>query len=105
MGDTVSKINRWQACIFWLLCAIIIPILWVMQGFHAAFGSIVRSHKMALAIDFCGNALLGGSHRQSISSRVGEHLAKGERWAIDAAKVVDFFFGKNHCLDSAKNKE
>ena len=101
----VSKINRWTAFLFWLACTVILPVLWLMQLLQALFGSVARSHRMALAIDMCANALLGGRYPETISHRVGVHLLAGAAWAKPVAAFIDFFFGENHCREAAMTRE
>ena len=55
----------------WLLCTGVLPLLWLMQGLQGLLGSPSRSVNMAVAIDACGNALLGGDPRMTISERTG----------------------------------
>lgn len=61
-----------------------------------------RVHKILLAVDELGNALLGGLPRETVSGTVGRAAAKGSRWAIYlAAPFLDFLFGKRHCAQQA----
>jgi hypothetical protein len=105
MSMKYSLKDRGTAVLLWIVCTVIMIPLNGLQLFHAILGAVARSHKMAVAIDECANSLLGGDPHITISCRVGEHLIKGEKWAIESAKFIDFFFGKNHCFDAAKNKE
>ena len=98
MSDTNT---RFRAIILWLLCTAVLPLLWIMQGLQGLFGSPERSINMALAQDQCGNALFGGDPGQSISERTGLAAMEGKRWAKITAPCIDFFFGQNHCYDSA----
>jgi hypothetical protein len=56
---------------------------------------------MAIAFDGCGNALFGGDPTMTISARTGLALLDGKRWARIVAPVIDFAFGKGHCLEKA----
>ena len=93
--------TRKHALKLWLLCTLCLPLLWIMQGLQALFGSPERSIGMAFAQDACGNALFGGDPRQSISERTGLALMLGKRWARIVAPVIDHFFGQNHCREEA----
>lgn len=55
---------------------------------------------MALAQDECGNSMFGGPPTQTMSSRVGDGLIEGKRWAKIVAPVIDFLFGAGHCLSN-----
>ncbi len=95
------RTTRHRAIALWLLCTLVIPMLWLMQGLQALFGSPERSIRMAFAQDACGNALFGGDPRMSISERTGLGVMQGKRWARVVAPLIDAFFGKNHCRDEA----
>lgn len=93
--------ERCRAVVLWVACTPALPILWAMQLLQALFGSPKRSIKMAIAQDGCGNALFGGDPDVSISTRTGRALLDGKPWAEFVAPIIDWFFGKNHCRDSA----
>jgi hypothetical protein len=88
-----------------IFCTIIAPILVIMMNLQALFGNVDRAQKMALALDECGNALFGGDPRMSISGRTGNGVILGYQWAKTLAPVIDFLFGKGHCVSSATLKE
>lgn len=94
--------TRRRAIALWLLCTLVIPLLWLMQGLQALFGSPERSIRMAFAQDACGNALFGGDPRMSISERTGLGVMQGKRWARAVAPVIDYFFGHDHCRQEAR---
>jgi hypothetical protein len=85
----------------WALCTLAAPILCVAMLCQAAFGSTSRALSMAVAQDECGNALFGGSRGETISTRTGNALIQGDRWARYIAPAIDFLFGKGHCLANA----
>jgi|GEM_PF-956025 len=93
--------ERGNALLLWAVCTLFIPLLWVMQLLQALFGSPDRAHKMAVAIDENGNALFGGDPGMSISCRTGLALKANSAWAERVAPCIDFFFGKNHCINTA----
>ena len=94
--------SRRRAVALWLICTLVIPLLWLMQGLQALFGSVDRSINMAVSLDTFGNTLLGGNPRQTISERTGLALLEGKRWARLVAPVIDYFFGKDHCRQEAR---
>jgi hypothetical protein len=55
--------------------------------------------RVLVAIDQLGNALLGGSEDETISSRVGRNAIAGKKWALITEKVINalFWFQPNHC--------
>ena len=85
----------------WVLVTLVTPILNLAMLMQALFGSEARAKSMAVAQDECGNALFGGPPDKTISTRTGNGLIDGQRWAKIAAPVIDFFFGKGHCLANA----
>lgn len=87
--------------LLWLLCTLTMPILSIAMFCQALFGSEARAKAMAIAQDACGNALFGGPPTQTISERTGNALIEGRGWAKIASKVIDYFFGKGHCLSNA----
>jgi hypothetical protein len=99
---TIDQNSRSNAVLLWFVCSLFLIPLSVMQLLQALFGSPVRSHKMALAIDQCGNALFGGDPAMTISERVGRNLRAGKAWAKPVAAFIDFFFGKGHCLAASE---
>ena len=94
-------ITRKTAILLALVCAFFSPVLVVMMVLQACFGSILRAHNMALAVDMTANALFGGDPRMSISGRTGNGVILGYRWARILAPIIDFFFGAGHCAGSA----
>jgi len=94
--------TRRRAIALWLLCTLVIPLLWLMQLLQGVLGSPERSINMAVSLDTCGNALLGGNPRQTLSERTGLALLEGKRWARIVAPVIDYFFGKDHCRQEAR---
>lgn len=85
-----------------LLCTLFIPVLLVSMLGHAVFGVPKRALSMAIAIDGCGNALFGGNPAVTISERTGLGLKENAKWAKVVAPIIDFVFGKNHCLEAAQ---
>ena len=83
--------------LLWLVCAFTAPILIFMMLMQALFGATNRAQSMADAFDQCGNALFGGDPTVTISSRTGDGVILGYRWALILAPVIDFFFGAGHC--------
>lgn len=48
--------------------------------------------RVLLAIDQLGNAILGGSEDETISSRVGRAAREGKRWGQWAQTLIDRLF-------------
>lgn len=101
LTEQASATTRPKLLLLWLLCTSAMPFLSVAMLCQAALGSAVRAKAMAIAQDECGNALFGGPATQTISERTGNALIEGRRWAKLVAPVIDFFFGKGHCLANA----
>jgi hypothetical protein len=93
--------NRARLFAVWLLCLAVAPVLLVMMLLQALLGSQKRALAMAVALDGCGNALFGGDPAETISTRTGNALIDGKRWAKIVAPIVDALFGKGHCLANA----
>lgn len=93
--------NRLQVCGLWVMCALASVILLLAMGLQAMFGSKDRAKAMAIAYDECGNALFGGPATETISTRTGNALIQGKRWAKIVAPLIDAMFGRGHCLANA----
>lgn len=93
--------SRMKLVFLWALCTAFMPVLSIAMLCQAAFGSEKRALAMAVSQDECGNALFGGPANQTMSTRTGNGLIEGKRWAKIAAKIIDFIFGKGHCLANA----
>lgn len=93
--------NRLKLCALWALCALVTPILLLAMLVQALLGSAPRAQRMAVAYDECGNALFGGPATETISTRTGNALIQGKRWAKIVAPCIDALFGKGHCLANA----
>jgi hypothetical protein len=93
--------SRLKLLMVWLLCALFSPVLLIAMACQVAFGSTSRALSMAVAYDECGNALFGGSRGETISTRTGNALIQGRRWAKVVAPCIDALFGPNHCLSNA----
>jgi hypothetical protein len=96
--------TRGKLLMLWLLCVAVEPILSVMMLMQALFGSTARALEMAKAKDACGNALFGGRFGETLSTRTGNALVEGQRWARIAAPVIDAMFGKGHCAANANRQ-
>lgn len=81
-----------------LVCVLInILIISPLMLAQSTFGSTERAFRADIGIDQTGNALLGGSEDETISSRVGRHAIAGKCWALAAEVFIDSIFGKDHC--------
>lgn len=92
--------SRHKLLILWLVCFLGSPVLLFAMLLQASFGSRERAKAMAVAYDECANSLTGGPAQQTISARTGDALLMGKQWAKDVAPLIDFFFGKGHCLSN-----
>lgn len=92
---------RAKLLMLWAMCAAFSGVLLLAMLAQALFGSEARALNMAIAQDECGNALFGGEPTVTISERTGNALVEGKRWARLVAPVIDFIFGKGHCLAHA----
>jgi hypothetical protein len=92
--------KRFKLLLLWLLCVVFsVPLLLAMLV-QALVGSEVRAKAMAVAQDECGNALFGGPANETISAHVGDAFIQGRKWAQVVAPIIDFLFGKGHCLSN-----
>ena len=72
-----------------------------MMFFQGLLGDVQRAQNMAIALDECGNALFGGEPEMTISTRTGNGVILGYKWAIRLAPIIDWFFGAGHCAENA----
>lgn len=96
--------SRLKLFAIWMLCVVVVPILIAAMLAQVVLGSRPRATSMAVAIDECGNALFGGDAQETISQRTGLALIAGKRWAKILAPLIDSIFGKNHCLENARDR-
>jgi hypothetical protein len=80
-----------------LACIAVMPLLGLLMLGQALVGSQRRALRMAVAIDQCGNAALGGSEDETISSRAWRAQQAGKLRGKVAVRVIDALFGKGHC--------
>ena len=80
-----------------LACILVMPLLAIVMLGQATVGSKDRAQRMAIALDQCGNAALGGSEDETISSRAGRAKRDGKKWGYVAVWLIDGVFGKGHC--------
>ena len=100
MTITTNPLNRLRTMLLCLACVLLMPIIAIIMLGHAVLGSKVRALRMAVALDQCGNAGLGGSEDETISSRAGRAAQDGEPWAPLAVALIDGIFGAGHCRAS-----
>lgn len=92
--------NRAKTLVLWALITTALPLAQVVMLFQIIFGANERAHNQAVAYDEAGNAIFGGRPDQTMSSRVGDAVVRGQKWAIIAQPILDFFFGKGHALSN-----
>jgi hypothetical protein len=56
-------------------------------------------YDVAISIDELGGTLLYGTRDKTVSHMTGFYSLKGNLSAIIFSKIIDFLFGKNHCVD------
>lgn len=92
--------SRAKTLVLWILITAVLPIAQLVMLFQILFGANVRAHNQAVAYDEAGNAMFGGRPDQTMSSRVGDAKVRGQKWAVIAQPLLDFFFGKGHALSN-----
>lgn len=97
--------GRLQLLGVWVMCVFATPILLSLMLCDCLFGSTARAKNMEIAEDEEGNALFGGAAQETLSTRTGNALIMGERWAHFVAPCIDLIFGKGHCLANATIKK
>ena len=100
MAAMLPRTPRLRILLLCALCVLCMPILAVVMVGQSLIGSIDRALRMAVALDQCGNAGLGGSEDETISSRAGRAARDGEPWAPLAVALIDGIFGAGHCRAS-----
>jgi hypothetical protein len=96
--------TRPQLFLVWILCLVVTPLLMTMMLLQTLFGDTARAQQMAVALDECGNSLFGGVPTMTISTRTGNGVILGYRWAKILAPIIDAFFGAGHCAANATIK-
>lgn len=96
--------SRIQLLGVWLLCLLACPITLTILLIDALIGSTDDALQIAISEDEAGNSVFGGPATQTISTRVGNALVRGEPWAHFVAPIIDAMFGKGHCLANATVK-
>lgn len=90
--------SRLRILVITLFCALInVFVVSPLMVLQAIFGSSARAYKASIGIDQAGNALLGGSEDETISSRTGRLALEGKSWALALEKVINAIFGDDHC--------
>lgn len=100
MTITTNPLGRLRTLLLCLACIVLMPMLAIILLCQALAGSKVRALRMCIALDQCGNAGLGGSEDETISSRAARAARDGEPWGPLAVRIIDAVFGKGHCLSS-----
>lgn len=92
--------ERAKTLVMLVLVTLLLPVAQIVMLFQTLLGSGERARNQAIAYDEVGNTIFGGRPDQTMSSRVGDAKAKGQKWALVAAPVLDFFFGKGHAYSN-----
>ncbi len=93
-----------------LACILLIPLAPL-----ALSGQIIRHIIMrkplgnlwwstAIGLDQLGGSILYGEPDWTISSRTWWLADRGNRWARGFMRIINLFFGKNHCQNSYRNE-
>lgn len=80
-----------------LLCLLALPVLALVLIVQCTVGSPERALRMAIGLDQAGNAGLGGSEDETISSRAWGARQRGEPYGALAVRIIDAGFGQGHC--------
>lgn len=83
----------------WLLCCVCAAMALAWLPVAILLGN-ARAWRMIVAFDRVGNAALGGSDRETISSRANRARAGQRRWGCVLCKVLDWL-SPGHCAASA----
>lgn len=93
--------SRSRIIVLTLVCVLInVLVICPLMLAQATLGSLGRAYRANIGVDQAGNALLGGSEDETISSRTGRHAIEGKWWALGLESFIDFFFGKGHCRNA-----
>ncbi|WP_118181421.1 hypothetical protein [Paraburkholderia phosphatilytica] len=96
--------SRLQLLTVWLLMVVTMPIMYVGMLCELSFGVPSRAENMAIGYDCAMGGMFGNPAYMTISARTGNGLIEGARWAKIVSPIIDFFFGKGHCLANATIK-
>jgi hypothetical protein len=75
------------------------PLLGLGRFIWCAFMNHDRAWRIAVGFDQLANVSTNGSEDETISSRAGRSMEKGERWACVLCRLLDVF-EKDHCRKS-----
>ncbi len=92
--------NHLRLVLLCLFCVVVLPIIGAAILGHALVGSQKRALRMAIGIDQVGNAAIGGSEDETISSRAGRARRDGKWWGKYAVAFIDALFWDGHCDES-----
>ena len=101
MAAMLPRTPRLRILLLCAMCVLCMPILAVVMVGQSLIGSIDRALRMAVALDQCGNAALGGSEDETISSRAWRAKQQGEPYGALAVWIIDAGFGAGHCQQSS----
>lgn len=68
------------------------------------FTSYKKFWKLAIGKDQNFNAALGGSEDETLSSRAGRSMLRGEKWGCILCKLLDIVV-KDHCIKSIEEQD
>lgn len=80
------------------LVGLLVAVIWAVVAALADSKS-GRARNVLIALDQVGNAALGGSEYETISSRADRARAAGRKWGCWLCRFLDFL-QKDHCKNS-----
>ena len=87
-----------------MLSIVVIPVQVVYRFVSRKYDNRYYFHQLAVANDVSIGSMLYGS-RFTVSAITGYKAHTGDRWHKIQAKVIDLFFGKNHCYNEAVDEK
>lgn len=60
---------------------------------------------LLIGIDQLVNTILGGYPDETISSRIGKRVVKGDSWLCNSLSKLLNLVDKNHCIDAIEKDE
>lgn len=92
------KLKIIPALALWVVCQLLYPIisLWMLVSI---FFSSDRAYRATLAFDRLGNAITGGSDKETVSSRAYRGAVEGNwRWCL-LCRILNWI-DRDHCKKS-----
>lgn len=84
----------------WVVSLPFVPLQILYRLFSKKYDLWYYLKQIAVGNDVMAGSMIYGS-KHTISAITGYRAHKGDRWHRLQEKVIDFFFGKNHCYGEA----